>query len=146
MSAMHASRLSTSTTLLLLPTKLFLHFALMSNQENFLDVMLTRCFHKACVNPHLDWLQSAIDLTNKQGFQVHNILGRFYLMKKDIEHLESQRLFAEHCEAVSHSFPDGADQQSKNKKHLDHAASVHFYCRNSKNGRSSHPNFKMMGC
>jgi len=44
-------------------------FALMSDQENFLDLSLIRSFHKRYVNPHMDWLQKTNNLSNELGFQ-----------------------------------------------------------------------------
>jgi len=93
-------------------------FALMSNQENFLDMMLIRSFHKACVNPHMDWFQSADDLSGEQAFQSHNILGRFCIMKCDIRDLESRRSFPECREAVNKCCPPDTHKH-QNKKHLD---------------------------
>jgi len=66
-------------------------FALMYNQENFVDMTLIRSFHKGYINRHLDWLQKSEDLTSALGFQSHHIVARYYLMHKDIEHILSRR-------------------------------------------------------
>jgi len=62
-------------------------FAVMSDQENFVDATLVRCCHKACLDPHLDWLQGSDDLTNHVGFQPHQMATRFCIMDKDLRHI-----------------------------------------------------------
>jgi len=59
-------------------------FAMMSDQENFIDMTLMRSYNKAYLNPHLDWLQSSKDLTNHQAFQAHHIAVRYYIMEKHL--------------------------------------------------------------
>jgi len=76
-------------------------FALMKDQENFVDITLIRCFHKAYVNPHFDWLQSCVDLTGTIGFQAHNIVVRYYLMEKDLQGIYSHPVMKVYREAVS---------------------------------------------
>jgi len=58
--------------------------AMLKDQENFIDVALIRSFNKAYINPHLDWLQSSIDLSGALGFQAHDIAARCFLMGEDL--------------------------------------------------------------
>jgi len=77
-------------------------FSMMSNQENFVDITLIRCFHKAYLNRHLDWFQSCKDLTSALGFQSHNIAVRYYLMARDLEHtVTSGTTFKDYHHAVA---------------------------------------------
>ena len=104
-------------------------FVLMSNQENFLDMMLIRSFHKAYVNYHLDWLQQSVDLSSKQGFQSHQMLVRFYVMSIDIRDTHTRRTFDQYRDAVGKFEPeDGIETQDETpiervlrlrSKHLD---------------------------
>jgi len=59
----------------------------MKDQENFVDVTLIRCYHKAYLNKHLDWLQSCQDLTGRYGFQSHNVVVRYFLMDEDYKQM-----------------------------------------------------------
>jgi len=96
-------------------------FAMLSDQENFIDMTLIRCYNKACLNPHLDWLQSSKDLTNHEGFQAHHIATRFYIMDKGIRSIMmTGRLMEDYHEAVAKwSGPEetlAIDRERHNKK------------------------------
>ena len=72
----------------------------MKDLENFIDLALIRCFHKGYVSPHLDWLQSSDDLSNKLGFQSHNIATRFFLIERDLISLPASDCFKVYSKAV----------------------------------------------
>lgn len=59
-------------------------FAMMLDPENFFDVVLIRCFNKAYVNQHFDWMQTCKDLTDCLGFQAHNVVVRHFIMDRGI--------------------------------------------------------------
>jgi len=91
-------------------------FAMMSDQEMFVDVTLIRCFHKAYLNKHFDWFQSSDDLTSALGFQSHNIVGRYFLMDQDLRSMmTSGRSMHEYHEAVNNWQTD----PSERLKHMD---------------------------
>ena len=48
------------------------------------DLQLVKCFHKAFLQEHFEWLQACTDLSNLPGFQSHQVLARFFLMRKDL--------------------------------------------------------------
>jgi len=64
-------------------------FAMLKDQDNFIDMCLIRTFNKNCLNTHLDWLQSSKDLTNACGFQSHHMAARCYLMETDLKNMLS---------------------------------------------------------
>jgi len=88
-------------------------FSLMSNQENFVDMTLIRCFHKAYVNKHFGWLQACDDLSGTVGFQSHNIAARYYCMSRDIEHIMSGRSMEDYQEATD-KLPDEDGNRQRN--------------------------------
>jgi len=107
-------------------------FSLMSNQENFVDMTLIRCFHKAYVNKHFDWLQDCDDLSGIVGFQSHNIASRCYLMHKDLQRILSGRSMEDYRE-VTDRFPEEGDIQERNfnklltfVKHAGESLQKHF--------------------
>jgi len=59
--------------------------SLMTDQVNFIDMCLVCCFNKACIHPDLRWPQACINLTNKHGFQSHNISIRHCVMEIILE-------------------------------------------------------------
>mgnify|MGYP000526250362 CR=1 FL=1 len=75
-------------------------FSLMKDQETFIDMQLIRCFNKAYINQHLDWLQSCDDLSGALGFCAHHILVRCHLMDFDLYHTLSGRSMSDYQEAV----------------------------------------------
>lgn len=83
-------------------------FSLMTDQANFIDMCLVHCFNKACMHPHLQWLQACTDLTNKCGFQAHNIAIRHHLMEEQLTRLLIDPKMGDHCEAICGNDPDGA--------------------------------------
>jgi len=77
-------------------------FAMMSDQENFIDMTLIRSYNKACLNPHLDWLQGSKDLTGHVGFQSHHVAFRYYLMDRNLRQIiSSGRSMQDYHEAVA---------------------------------------------
>jgi len=88
--------------------------SLMSNQENFVDTTLIRCFHKAYINKHFGWLQDCDDLTGTLGFQSHNMAVRYFLMTKDLEHIMSGRSMEDYQEATD-LLPDEHRERNFNK-------------------------------
>ena len=89
-------------------------FSLMSNQETFLDMTLTRCFCKAYINPHFDWFQKATDLTSKVGFQAHNVVGRFWLMEYDLRHVYIGRSMNQYKDACAlFNFEDALEEDNE---------------------------------
>jgi len=90
-------------------------FALMSNQENFVDMTLIRSFNKAYVNSHLDWLQSSNDLTGNLGFQAHHIAARYYVMETNYRGLYTHAAMKEFV-AVVNACPD--DGEGNHARHL----------------------------
>jgi len=83
-------------------------FSMMSNQETFVDMALIRCFHKAHINPHFDWLQSSDDLKSHLGFQSHHMVVRFFLMEKDLRQVHWGTTMDQHQEAVANYPNDGS--------------------------------------
>ena len=76
-------------------------FGLMKDPENFVDLTLIQCFTRdMSVSPHLDWLQSSDDLSNKLGFQSHNIATRFFLIERDLISLPASDCFKVYSKAV----------------------------------------------
>jgi hypothetical protein len=51
------------------------------------DVCLVRCFHHQYFNDHMRWFMRSDDLTNKCGFQSHQMVVRYYLMERELESL-----------------------------------------------------------
>ena len=98
-------------------------FSMMINPENFIDVTLIRCFNKAHVNKHFDWMQTCKDLTQELGFQAHNIAIRFYLMDKDIRGVMWGRSMEEHHEAVNKAVANEnggvVDVQQERNRHIE---------------------------
>jgi len=89
---------------------------MMANQENFVDVTLIRCFHKAYLNQHFDWMQACADLTGTTGFQAHNIAVRYFMMDSDIkQHCCGDLMKDYHC-AVSQWHEDDVQER---KRHLN---------------------------
>jgi len=90
--------------------------SMMSDQENFIDVTLIRCFHKACMFPHFDWFQSCTDLSNTVGFQAHNAVGRCYLMNRNMSVIVSG--MPECTVAVNNWVGDGVNDAADQERHL----------------------------
>ena len=90
-------------------------FSLMLSQDNFVDLCLIQSFHKACLNKHLDWLQSADDLTEMQAFQSHNIVGRCCIVPKDLQHFLSGCSLPDYHKAVKR-VSDVADNKRNKEK------------------------------
>jgi len=62
-------------------------FAMMKDQNNFIDMCLIRTFNKNYLNTHLDWFQDSKDLTNANGFQSHQVATRYHLMDFDLRNM-----------------------------------------------------------
>jgi len=93
-------------------------FAMMADQENFIDLTLIRCYHKAHMNPHLDWLQSSTDLTDVHGFQSHHMATRFYIMEKDLRHIiTSGHKMEDYHEAVARLPKDNSTRDADVERH-----------------------------
>ena len=60
---------------------------LLLEQEVFADLCYVKCYHSAYFKRHMKWLQSAHDLSGRVGFQSHQILARYVLMRRDLEKL-----------------------------------------------------------
>jgi len=93
-------------------------YAMMKHQETFIDLTLIRCFHKAYVNPHFDWLQSCDDLSGNLGFSAHCIAVRFYVMHMDLRNTCRGRSMEDCHEAVA-NWMDGPITASERQRHLD---------------------------
>jgi len=76
-------------------------FAMMKDQHNFIDMCLVRTFNKAYLNPHLDWLQGSVDLTEAPGFQSHHIAMRHFVMDQDLHSMLSRRTGNDYLIAVA---------------------------------------------
>jgi len=83
-------------------------FALMTDQENFLDMCLIYAFNRGHIPPNLDWLQSCDDLTLDLGFQAHNIAVRHFLMDRLSRSLLTHNVCEDYHEAIEGVDPDGA--------------------------------------
>jgi len=106
-------------------------FSLMLSQDNFIDICLIRSFHKACVNKHMDWLQSSVDLTDALAFQSHNIAVRCFIMTKDLQHLLSGRSLPDYLEATSRCTDEDDKKRNFDKLSIfvKHAGdSLHKHC------------------
>lgn len=95
-------------------------FAMMKDQETFIDMTLIRCFHKGHINPHFDWLQSADDASGALGFVSHHILIRFFLMNRDLGHILTRRSFPDYQEAVRlwKGVDDSPNARTERSRHL----------------------------
>jgi len=106
---------SSGTTPYLIASDLF---ALMYNQENFVDMTLIRSFHKAYISPHLDWLQKSEDLTSALGFQSHHIAVRYFVMEKNIEHILSRNPMTLYLTAVQNWITSNDSNTKENEERL----------------------------
>ena len=91
-------------------------FSMMADVENFIDMTLIRCFNKAYINIHFDWMQTCKDLTEELGFQAHNIAVRFFLMNRDVRSVMFGTSMEDYHEAVNKAC---VDQQAETDRHLD---------------------------
>jgi len=74
--------------------------SMMKDPEAFIDITLILCFNKACLHPHLKWLQESNDVTGALGFQSHQIATRYFLMKCDLYHILNGKTMKDYTEAV----------------------------------------------
>jgi len=91
-------------------------YAMMKDQENFIDVALIRSFNKAYINPHLDWLQSGDDLSGSLGFQAHNIVARYYLMREDLKQTMTNPSMKQYMALVNKVPDDGSGNRARHLK------------------------------
>jgi len=94
-------------------------FSMMSNQENFIDLALIRCFHKVYINPHFDWMQTCQDLTQELGFQSHNIAVRYYLMDYDLNGAMTGDAVKDYLEAIGKACPMGSVEHARHMNKLN---------------------------
>ena len=95
-------------------------FATMKDQETFIDLVLIRCFHKAYINPHFDWLQSCDDLSGCLGFSAHQMAVRFYVMQRHFRDMMSRRSFPDYHEAVANWTSDNDEEtRSERQRHIN---------------------------
>jgi len=91
----------------------------MTNQENCIDLTLIRSCHKGHTSPHLDWLQSCVDLSMTQAFQSHSMSARHYIMHRDLVCLPSNTVFEDHTEAIEKAgHVRGSDEHKRHMKKL----------------------------
>jgi len=101
---------------------------MMRDPENFIDVTLMRCFNKACINPHFDWMQSCTDLTQSLGFQAHNIAIRFFLMDRDIRRVMHGRSMEDYHEAIKKAVAiENGGVIDKKKEHMWHLNKLNVF-------------------
>ena len=98
-------------------------FSMMANPENFIDLVLIRCFNKAYINHHFDWMQTCKDLAEELGFQAHNTTVRFFIMDRDIRSVMfgvSMDDYHEAIEAIVKNENEGVvDKNKERTRHLD---------------------------
>jgi len=95
-------------------------FAMMTDQENLIDICLIRTYNKAFLNPHLDWLQSSKDLTGHQAFQAHNVAVRYHIMERELRGIISNgRKVKDYHEAVANWKPKAEGDAAKDKERFD---------------------------
>ena len=58
---------------------------LLLEQNLFTDLALVKCYHSAYFERHMKWLQGAIDLSQLPGFQYHQMVPRYFLIRRDLE-------------------------------------------------------------
>ena len=58
--------------------------SLMAEPLIYSDLQLVKCFHKSFLQDHFEWLQASDDMSSVPGFQSHQVLPRFFLMRKDL--------------------------------------------------------------
>lgn len=63
--------------------------SLLINPLFYSDVCLLHCFHDGHFKRHMDWMMQSNDLTNKCGFQAHQIAVRYYIMERDLLRLKT---------------------------------------------------------
>ena len=62
---------------------------LLLEPEIFSDLALLRSYHVGFFDHHLKWLQDSIDMSNRPGFQSHQMLARYFLMQQDLRSIQS---------------------------------------------------------
>jgi len=92
---------------------------MLANQENFVDITLIRCFHKAYLNKHFDWMQACTDLTGCTGFQAHNIAVRHHLMDRDVKSVVACDHMKPHHHAVAQWHVDDVEERKRHLKKLE---------------------------
>jgi len=94
-------------------------YSMMRDTENFIDMVLIRCFHKAYINTHFDWMQTCIDLTQELGFQAHNVVVRFYIMERELKRVMWGRSMEDYHEAIKKTIEiEESDSETETTRHL----------------------------
>ena len=60
---------------------------LILEHEIFADLSLVYCFHASYFDRHMKWLQSNTDLSGRPGFLSHQMLSRYFIMRRDLERI-----------------------------------------------------------
>ena len=58
---------------------------LLLERDIFTDLALVKCYHSAYFEKHLKWLQESTDLSHVPGFQSHQMIPRYFLIRRDLE-------------------------------------------------------------
>jgi len=93
-------------------------FAMMIDVENFVNMVLIRCFNKAHINQHFDWMQSCEDLTQELGCQAHNMAIRFFLTDRDIRGIMWGRSTEDCHKAVKSACKGREDGVTEHTRHF----------------------------
>lgn len=89
--------------------------SLMTNEQNFADLVLIKCFNSSFIQRHLEWMMTTVDLSEVPGFQAHNMAVRFFIMKDDLDNMFHQTFkgFEDYRQVVSSLDDDGQALQQK---------------------------------
>jgi hypothetical protein len=63
-------------------------YSQMMEPQIFSDLVFLRTFHQEFLVEHFDWLQELDNQSQQSGFRSHQILVRYFFMKKDLEQLD----------------------------------------------------------
>ena len=87
--------------------------SMMINPDNLADLVLIKCFNTTFIRRHLDWMQSAVDLSGVPGFQSHQMAMRFFFMKQDLDAMFHQSFagFEDYRQVVSNLDDEGKKLQ-----------------------------------
>jgi hypothetical protein len=93
--------------------------SLMKQDIAYSDMLFLAQFHEDWLTQHFQWLQAVDDVAKKPGFRSRQILVRHYLMRKDLEELQTRmdtNLFGDyHLNLMNF---DGEKKQKQTKKSL----------------------------
>ena len=102
-------------------------FAMMKDQNNFIDMCLVRTFNKNYLNTHLDWFQSCKDLTDVNGFQSHQVAIRYHLMECDLRNMLSGDRSRDYFTALNRGNPSDKALHMKKLQVFGNAAQQSLY-------------------